>query len=46
LKDLSSQLEYLFKNNLNQLAVKNKSKTLEEDKAFKVAEKVFEEFDS
>lgn len=41
---LSHKLQHLFDNNFAPLAVKNKSKTLEDEKAFKVADKVLEEY--
>jgi hypothetical protein len=44
LETLSEKLEYLFKNNFPNLAVKNKSKTQEDDKAFRTADKVFDEY--
>lgn len=44
LQTLSLQLEHLFKNNFASLAVKNKSKSVEDDKAFRVADKVFGEY--
>jgi len=44
LPTLSHKLDHLFKNNFISLAVKNKSKTGEEEKAFKVADKVFDEY--
>jgi hypothetical protein len=46
LPTLAHKLEHLFKNNFVPLAVKNKSKTPEEEKAFKLADKVFEEYDA
>jgi len=44
LNTLSSRLDFLFKNNFQALAVKNKCKTSEDEKAFKVCEKVFEDY--
>lgn len=44
LPTLSHKLDYLFEHNLKPLAVKNKSKTAEEVKTFKLADKVFEEY--
>lgn len=44
LPTLSHKLEHLFKNNFVPLAVKNKSKNAEDEKAFKLADKVFEEY--
>lgn len=41
---LSHKLQHLFDNNFTPLAVKNKSKTIEDEKAFKVADKVLEEY--
>lgn len=41
---LSHKLQHLFDNNFAPLAVKNKSKTMEDEKAFKVADKVLEEY--
>jgi len=44
LQTLSQKLEHVFKNNFTTLANKNKSKTVEEEKAFRQAEKVFDEY--
>jgi len=44
LHSLSLKLDHLFKNNFANLAVKNKSKTLEDEKAYRVAEKVFDDY--
>jgi len=44
LPTLADKLDHLFKNNLVTLAIKNKSKTQEDEKAFKLADKVFEEY--
>ena len=44
LPSLSHKLDFLFTNNFAPMAVKNKSKTLEEEKAFKVADKLFDEY--
>lgn len=41
---MADKLDHLFKNNLNPLAIKNKSKTQEEEKAFKLADKVFDDY--
>jgi hypothetical protein len=45
LNTLALKLEYIFKNNLNRFAMKNKSKTQDEDKAFKMASAVLEEYE-
>jgi len=44
LPTLSHKLQHLFESNFGPLAVKNKSKTIEDEKAFKVADKVLEEY--
>ena len=44
LPTLAHKLDHLFKNNFMPLAVKNKSKTAEDEKAWKLADKVFEEY--
>ena len=44
LNTLAQKLEFLFKNNLIPYAIKNKSKTIEQVKTFKLAEKVFEDY--
>jgi len=44
LNTLSRKLDYIFKNNFQAMAVKNKSKTPEDEKAAKVCEKVFEDY--
>ena len=44
LPTLANKLEYVFKKHLMPLAIKNKSKTQEDDKAFKLADKIFEEY--
>ena len=44
LPSLSHKLDHLFEHNLKPLAVKNKSKTAEEVKAFKLADKVFDDY--
>ena len=44
LPTLSHKLQHLFENNFVPLAVKNKSKTQEDEKAYKLADKVFEEY--
>jgi len=44
LPTLADKLDHLFKNNFMPLAIKNKSKTQEDEKAFKLADKVFEEY--
>ena len=44
LTTLSMKLDYLMKNNFQALAVKNKCKSVEEEKAFKVADKIFQEY--
>ena len=46
LQTLSQQLEFLFKANFGPNAIKNKSKTMEDEKAVKLADKVFEEYSS
>jgi len=43
---LAHKLSHLFKANLTPLAVKNKSKSGEDEKAYKLADKVFEEYSS
>lgn len=45
LPDLSLKLEHIFNNNLCPLAMKNRSKTQEEDKAFKMAVNVLAEYE-
>jgi hypothetical protein len=44
LPTLSHKLQHLFENNFTPLAIKNKSKTQEDEKAYKLADKVFEEY--
>ena len=44
LPTLAKKLNHLFSHNFIPMAVKHKSKTQEEEKAFKVADKVFEEY--
>lgn len=44
LSTLSEKLETLFKKKLCPLATKNKAKTPDEEKQFRISEKVFEEF--
>lgn len=44
LNNMAEKLDYLFKNNFHPLAVKNRSKTQEEEKAFKVSSKVFADY--
>jgi len=46
LKTLAQKLEHLFRNKLVPLAGKNKAKTAEEDKNFKIGEKVFDEYET
>lgn len=46
LPSLSDQLDYLFKTKLMPLAGKNKAKTPEEEKNFKIAETVFDVYDA
>lgn len=41
---LANKLDYTFENNLLPNAIKNKSKTTEDEKAFKLADKVFDEY--
>ena len=43
LPTLSAKLDHLFKNNLIPLAVKNRSKTVEQVKEWRLVEKVFED---
>lgn len=44
LPSLSDKVEYLFKNKLAPLATKNKAKSADDDKNFKLAESVFVQF--
>lgn len=44
LPSLAHKLDHLFEHNLKPLAVKNKSKTADEVKAFKLADKVFDDY--
>jgi len=44
LPTLADKLNHIFENNLKNLAVKNKSKTVEEVKAFKLADKIFDDY--
>ena len=44
LPTLSKKLDHLFQNNYKPMAIKMKSKSQEEEKAFKVADKVFDEY--
>lgn len=44
LPSLAHKLDHLFEHNLKPFAVKNKSKTAEEVKAFKLADKVFDDY--
>jgi len=46
LSTLSQKLDDMFKSKLNTLAGRNKAKTAEEEKNFKIAEKAFVEFDN
>lgn len=46
LPTLADKLESLFKTKLAPNATKNKAKSVEEEKQFKIAEKVFEEYES
>lgn len=45
LTTLSQKLDYVFKNNLGPLAIKNKTKTPEDEKALKLANTIFTEYD-
>jgi hypothetical protein len=45
LPTLADKLEYMFKNKLNAFATKYKAKSVEEEKQFKVAEKIFDEYE-
>mmetsp|Transcript_12567 Transcript_12567/g.12365 ORF Transcript_12567/g.12365 Transcript_12567/m.12365 type:complete len:172 (+) Transcript_12567:1589-2104(+) len=45
LPTLAEKLEFLFKNKLVPLATKNKCKSVEEDKQFKIAESVFLDYE-
>lgn len=44
LPTLADKLNHIFENNLKPLAVKNKSKAVEEVKAFKLADKIFDDY--
>jgi hypothetical protein len=44
LETLSQKIEHLFNNNFPRLAVKNKSKSQEDDKAFRTADRCFDEY--
>lgn len=44
LKTLAQKLDHLFTHNFKPMAIKNKCKSHEEEKAFKVADKIFEEY--
>jgi hypothetical protein len=44
LTSLALKLDHVFQNNFTNLAVKNKSKSVEDEKAFRLADKVFEEY--
>lgn len=44
LPTLADKLDHLFKNNFIPNAIKNKSKSPEDEKAFKLADKVFETY--
>lgn len=46
LPTLAEKLDSLFKSKLSPNATKNKAKSLEEEKQFKIAEKVFEEYET
>lgn len=41
---LANKLDHLFNKNFKNLAIKNKSKTQEDEKAFKTADKVFDDY--
>ena len=44
LPTLADKLNHIFQNNLKTLALKNKSKSVEEVKAFKLADKIFDDY--
>lgn len=44
LPTLAEKLNHIFEHNLKPLAVKNKSKAVEDVKAFKLAEKIFDDY--
>lgn len=44
LPTLADKLTHIFENNLKPMAVKNKSKAVEEVKAFKLADKIFDDY--
>lgn len=44
LPTLADKLNHIFQNNLKTLALKNKSKSIEEVKAFKLADKIFDDY--
>lgn len=46
LQTLSQQLDHMFRNNFVPFAVKNKTRTVEDEKALKLADKIFDEYSS